>query len=78
MLERSYANDTGRFLRPDSMQNEYPGISPYAYTANNPLKYVDPDGRILWKVVTKGLKVASRTTTLNGSLISHRCKQQIW
>ena len=46
MLERSYAYDTGRFLRPDPMQDEYPGLSPYAYANNNPLKYVDPDGRI--------------------------------
>ncbi len=45
MLERSYAYDIGRFLRPDPMQDEYPGISPYVYAANNPLKYVDPDGR---------------------------------
>ncbi len=60
MLERSYAYDIGRFTRPDPMQVEYPGISPYAYAANNPLKYVDPDGRLLWKVVTKGLKVANR------------------
>ena len=44
MLERSYAYETGRFLRPDPMQDEYPGISPYAYANNNPLKYVDPDG----------------------------------
>ena len=46
MLERSYAYDVGRFLRPDPMQDEYPGLSPYAYANNNPLKYVDPDGRI--------------------------------
>ena len=45
MLARSYAYDVGRFLRPDPMQDEYPGISPYAYANNNPLKYVDPDGR---------------------------------
>ena len=45
MLERSYAYNTGRFLRPDPMQDEYPGLSPYAYANNNPLKYVDPDGR---------------------------------
>ena len=45
MLERSYGSDIGRFLRPDPMQDEYPGISPYTYAANNPLKYVDPDGR---------------------------------
>ena len=44
MLARSYAYEVGRFLRPDPMQDEYPGISPYAYANNNPLKYVDPDG----------------------------------
>ena len=44
MLERSYAFNIGRFLRPDPMQDEYPGLSPYAYANNNPLKYVDPDG----------------------------------
>ena len=46
MLARSYAYDVGRFLRPDPMQDEYPGLSPYAYANNNPLKYVDPDGRV--------------------------------
>ena len=60
MPARSYAYDVGRFLRPDPMQDEYPGISPYAYAANNPLKYVDPDGRLLWKVVTKGYKIGKR------------------
>ena len=53
MLERSYAYDTSRFLRPDPMQDEYPGISPYAYAANNPLKYVDPDGRLVYSVNQK-------------------------
>ena len=46
MLEREYAYDVGRFLRPEPMQDEFPGISPYAYANNNPLKYVDPDGRV--------------------------------
>ena len=50
MLARSYAYDIGRFLRPDPMQEEYPGISPYAYANNNPLKYVDPDGRAVYSV----------------------------
>ena len=46
MLNRNYAFNIGRFLRPDPMQDQYPGISPYAYANNNPLKYVDPDGNI--------------------------------
>ncbi len=61
MLERSYAYDVGRFLRPDPMQDEYPGISPYAYAANNPLKYTDPDGRIVFPAVL-GLLYATGVT----------------
>ena len=59
MLERSYAYDTGRFLLPDPMQDEYPGISPYVYAANNPLKYVDPDGRIVLPALYVAAEVAS-------------------
>ena len=29
----------------DPMSDKYPGISPYAYCAWNPVKLVDPDGR---------------------------------
>ena len=59
MLERSYAYDTGRFLRPDPMQGEYPGLSPYAYAANNPLKFVDPDGRFVLPALYAAFEVAS-------------------
>ena len=59
MLERSYAYDMGRFLRPDPMQDEYPGISPYVYAANNPLKFVDPDGRFVFPALAVAAEVAS-------------------
>ncbi|MYG14999.1 MAG: hypothetical protein F4207_01040, partial [Gemmatimonadetes bacterium] len=62
MPARSYAYDVGRFLRPDPMQDEYPGISPYAYAANNPLKYVDPDGAYFesfWDVANIGIGLVS-------------------
>ena len=65
MLARSYAYDIGRFLRPDPMQGEYPGISPYAYAANNPLKYVDPDGRIVFPAVL-GLLYAATEVAATG------------
>ena len=39
------AEHSSRFLTPDPLAEKYPNISPYAYCANNPIKYVDPDGR---------------------------------
>ena len=33
------------WLSPDPLLDKYPNISPYAYCNNNPIKYVDPDGR---------------------------------
>ena len=33
------------WLSVDPLSNKYPHISPYAYCGNNPIKFVDPDGR---------------------------------
>ena len=33
------------WLSPDPLSDKYPGISPYAYCAWNPVRLVDPDGR---------------------------------
>jgi hypothetical protein len=38
---------TSRWLSLDPLAAKYPGISPYAYVANNPVIYVDPDGRVI-------------------------------
>ena len=40
---RYYNPDIGRFVSVDPLYN--PSESPYAYAANNPVKYVDPDGK---------------------------------
>ena len=42
------------WLSVDPMADKYPGISPYAYCAWNPIKLVDPDGRDVWKVSEDG------------------------
>ncbi len=72
MLARSYDYDIGRFLRPDPMQDEYPGISPYAYANNNPLKFVDPDGRtpafVVGAIAGAGLDIATQVLVDGRSL----------
>ena len=42
---RDYYAAIGRFTVVDPFAEKYAHISPYAYCANNPIKYVDPDGR---------------------------------
>jgi RHS repeat-associated protein len=41
---RYYAPPT--FISRDPLFEKYPSISPYTYCANNPVNFIDPDGRI--------------------------------
>ena len=42
---RYYNSDLSIWLSVDPMADKYPGVSPYVYCANNPVRLVDPDGR---------------------------------
>ena len=42
---RHYHSDLSIWLSVDPMSDKYPGVSPYTYCANNPVRLVDPDGR---------------------------------
>ena len=47
---RHYDPAVGLFTQIDPLCEQYPHLSPYAYCAGNPVRYVDPDGRkILYK-----------------------------
>ena len=43
--ERHYNATLSIWLSVDPMSDKYPGVSPYTYCANNPVKLVDPNGR---------------------------------
>ncbi len=44
----------GRFMQTDPMAEKYYWISPYAYCANNPIKFVDPTGEDIWEINNEG------------------------
>ena len=48
---RFYLLDLGRWLTQDPMATEYIKISPYAYCVNNPIRYIDPDGKRIIRFV---------------------------
>ena len=51
---RYYDADLGRFIQPDTVISDFSNpqsYNRYTYTLNNPLKYVDPDGRMPFLIV---------------------------
>ena len=58
---RYYDSDilTG-WLSVDPMADKYPNISPYAYCAWNPVKLVDPDGKMIWQPDADGNLIAEK------------------
>ncbi len=44
---RVYDSRLGRWLSLDPLQRKYPTLSPYNYCANNPIMFIDPDGKII-------------------------------
>lgn len=45
---RTYSPWLGRFFQRDPLEANYPGVAAYTYCLNNPVRYLDPDGRKIW------------------------------
>jgi len=43
--EQPIGDAPGRWMSPDPLSEEFPSYSPYNFCFNNPMKFVDPDGR---------------------------------
>lgn len=64
----------------DPLAEKYPGWSPFAYTMDNPVKYVDPDGRdiVIWYLNDKGHEAkyvyGSKTPIPNNPFVQNAVK----
>lgn len=57
---RIYDPRLGRWLSLDPLQSKYPALSPYNFCNNNPILFIDPDGREIW---------ISHAAQVNGKLL---------
>ena len=53
---RIFSSRLGRWLSLDPLQVKYPELSPYNYTANNPIMFVDPDGQWINWFASRGIR----------------------
>ncbi|MDO6433979.1 RHS repeat-associated core domain-containing protein [Flavitalea sp. BT771] len=65
---RVYDPRVGKFLSVDALTRQYPELTPYQYTGNNPIAGVDLDGNefIFWYLSEKAEKYLYGTTHLRG------------
>lgn len=50
-----------RWFSPDPLSEEFPSWSPYNFTMNNPIRFIDPDGRAPMDIILKGANNSSVT-----------------
>lgn len=59
---RQYSPTLRSWMTPDPMSEKYYGTSPYAFCGNNPVNFIDPDGKfpdIIWDIASVSFGVHS-------------------
>ena len=62
----------------DPLAEKYPSLNPYNYVANNPLKYFDPDGKVIknsFKMVLSNKKLISSTKKFDAAVAKYSGKK---
>jgi len=62
---RIYDPRIGRWLSTDPLQVKYPELTPYHFTANNPINFIDPDGRDTVRFTSTTVGMAERSSGLD-------------
>ena len=65
---RQYDSYLGRWTTVDPLSEKYPGVSPYAYCANNPVMFVDEEGEDLVIFGANGSSVTFTTDLIDLSV----------
>ena len=71
---RIYNPRLGRFLSVDPLQNKYPDLSPYIFSANNPIANVDVDGKyalFIHYMLTKYMLMQAGVSEVKAKLLAH-------
>ena len=69
---RYYSSTLPMWLSVDPLSDKYPHISPYAFCGNNPIKFVDPDGR--FPLISPLIGYLALARTMESSQRNHEVK----